>query len=215
MNFDTANILMPLRLTDIFVAAFPRKIIFGVANNNFFKTKQSFCIDLEFLKLFYIAIVQILSNFQSESLEKINCIEIYQYEGLSYYWQMHNTENVKFVLKEGETIVYKLLFNYLQFNELIFVISECILPCLSLKSIELMFLESATKLDVLQLIELNDLQNVQSYVEKLKEPFCKEHFKYKILLHYNLDIIITINRIKFLANDQILPNNLKSVLQKI
>jgi len=214
--FETkdAILLVPLRLCNLFIAVFPRLIIFGSLKNDKFLLKETFCIEIGNFQAFYFSILKILSVFQLDSFEEnVRQEELCSFDCFMYHWEMKDTEAVKLVSKTGNEIVHCIQLHYSQFNELIFLFSECILTSLCLRRKELEFCLKISNLNIKEIIELKDPAKLEVYAQ---ESFYNEKFfQLKIIFYYHVDIIIILNKFRNICNVELLPNKIDNLFNDV
>ena len=153
-----------LKTINIFVSAFPGKLIFGtISVQNYIKFNyfQFFAFDLLHL---YVTLVNIIKKISSEENIETNCdgVIIKINEELQYLWSIStktvNSEkqlNVHLVVEFKSNLVYQLVFNLDQLNDFINGLSETIIPCLFLKNIERQFFEFVSKHHISEIVQLS------------------------------------------------------------
>jgi len=217
-RFKDAKLVLPFRLSNLFIGIYPRKVVFGSSSNEQFL--HCIVVDLENIKLFYKTLVQILELIQEENIQATSYEKLFHFKNFIFAWRISDEGNIIFgivtedhaVNPPTDKLIANFLFTYNQFNEFLHIFCECLLPSLCLKDIELEFLNLMTELDFLELSELFKLDEAEHYIKRLREPFSSEYFKYKLLFSYHLDIIIIVNKIRSFCNSLILPNNITDIL---
>lgn len=212
-QFQNAKLLIPLRLSDLFEASYPRKIIFGCYEESNFSFKKSIIVDLENIQKFYQNIIELISAFQNDPVTPTEPKRFAFYDNYDYSWQISLAGNICFIVSCKDEILSKFSFQFEQFNELLFVFTQCILPSLCLSNEELDFLTLASKSKFLSLIELKNSSEIETFISELNPKYKKEYFKYKILILYHLDIILIINKLNEFCNVELLPNQIESLIQ--
>jgi len=212
-QLQNAIIVFPLRLTDFFVAAYPRKIVFGPVEKQTFLSKNTICIDLMNFKLFYLAILKILSIFQQDKISISESKDLFSFDSNKFSWHMDSTQCVRFFISSNtDEVIGRLRFDLVEFNELLHLFSHCILPSLLLPNLDLEFLDSVVQLDFLKIIELRDSSKAEKFISK-SERFLHKSFSYRILLQCHFDLVIIANKLKSFINDDILPNHFDDIIQ--
>jgi len=206
-----AIIVCPLRLCHLFIGVFPRQILLGPLKNDEFLINEIICIDLANYRSFYHAILQILSTFELENLNQERKEEFCNYSSFKYFWQMQDTNYVKFISLYGDDIVQSFRLNYLEFNEVIYLFSQFVLPSLKLKNCDLDFLSKISNLKFIEIVELTESSKAEIYIKSLGQNFKDDYFRFKILWNYHQDIILILNKIKNLCNTSLLPNQIDNL----
>ena len=112
--------------------------------------------------------------------------------------------------KEGDKITFSLKFNFHQFNELIYCISQSVIPSLSLKNKESEFLSFLIENEIENFVELTNLVKFNVFVNQTsyKNASCKMF----CLFNYYIDVIFIVYKLKKFCNKTLLPNNLLPLL---
>jgi len=213
MPFNTKDSLLifPFRQLDAFIAVFARIVVFGTPKDQKFQLNECFFIDLHCVKSFYQAINEILLNWLEEQHASTELNIFGKYDCFTYCWKVLESKIYLTILIEDETKA-NYIFSYEQFNELIYLYSNCLLFSLCLPNVDLEFLNLASNLDFLKLIEIYDDEKTEIYLKSLKTPFSKDVMKYKTLLYVHFDILIIKNKLQQICNDSLLPNSFKDLL---
>jgi len=206
-----AILVCPFRLCDLYIAVFPRLILFGPLKNDEFSLKQTFCIDLGNFRSFYHAIVQILSTFELENLTECRNEEFCNFNTFKYLWEMRDTDSVKLKVIYGDEVIQSCLFTYLQFNELIYLFSQFLLLPLKMNMFDLEFLSRISNLNFVEIVQLNDPLKAEDYIKNMGTIYKDDYFRLKILLSYHQDLLLILNKMKNLCNISILPNRIDSI----
>lgn len=199
-----ASIIMPFKQCHLFVAVFPRFIVFGNCNHDSFVLKQSFIFELCNFKSVFLAIIKILNIFQLDNLEKTTCHQICCHETFSYFWEMKDVFAVKIGIEYNNDIVNSIFLNYDQFNELIYLFKELLLPSLCLKSVHCNFLNKISQLSAIEILELKDDTKLENYIVKNYDD--SNTILLKIIFNCNREIVLILSKLHNLVNFEILPN---------
>ena len=150
-----------LKTSNLFVSAFPGKLIFGgLCLENYIKFQffQFFIFDLLHL---FISLVTIIKKISCEDKSETNFdgIIIKINEELRYLWSISpKTPNadlkVFFTVELKSKLVYQIEFNLDQLNDFINGLSETILPCLTLKNIERQFFYFVSQQHITEIVQL-------------------------------------------------------------
>jgi hypothetical protein len=213
-----------LKKSDVFLSSFPGKIVFGEPSSTGFSKLRSFQFKHhEFFNL-YLALVQIVQFFaNNENTEEKGPILI-QDEKIVYFWCGKNVlqgNDVKKIVKFGIecdfNIVFEVILDSEQFNELVSVFSKLMFSCLCLKSFEKEFLENLTnELTITNLVELQAKENQKSILKKTKlnkiVNSINEQNLLDLVLYYN-EFLILFKKIKSLIYSDILElNRIEAIL---
>ena len=145
-----------LKKSEVFLSAFPGKIIFGhIIEENYPKLQYFQFFHFEFFKL-YLSLVEIINNCiieENSEIKKTDLI-IKLSDEVSYFWciEIGDIKLIQFVLEYKSIINYKLNFTLDQLNDLIYSLSVSILPCLCLKHLERDFLEYIAEQEISKIL---------------------------------------------------------------
>ena len=111
--------------------------------------------------------------------------------------------SIKFFIKQASNISYEVLLTAFEFNDLILLLGNLILPSLLLpEGINEVFAKLIT-LDLDQILKLRNEKAILTFLESQIQNFNfsrKEIHHILILVHYHLDVIVAIHNIKSLYN---------------
>ncbi|MBM3938476.1 MAG: hypothetical protein FJ333_07480 [Sphingomonadales bacterium] len=209
-RLKNALILYPLRLSDLFIASYARKILLGICcDDEKFSIKTSLIFSLNHTKVIFTEIVNILKALAFDKPTATPYKLLCSYDNFTYLWQINDSGNVQLASSLNDTLIVTYVFSYEQFNELLFLFSQCLIPTLCLKDEESEFLEELTELSFVELVKLKEPIKAKQFLKT--KPFNQKYFKLKILT-YHLDIVLIINKIKGFCNPSILPNKIDFIL---
>jgi len=201
-------VTMPLRTIALYIAVFPRQIVFGSAENDKIGLKSCIVIDISSMKEFYKCFLLIISNFAKDKIKEVINIDVTSYESCNYSFIMRDTNAVVMAVTINEEAVSQFCLNYPQFNELLHLISEVIFISLNLKSHHMDFLSFVSKHELTEIVELRNPSKVESFCQKLKAPFDSDLLILRTVLLYHLDLIVIFKKLKGFVNIQFLPNQI-------
>ena len=204
-----------MRKSVLCIGSFPRTIVFGVGNESEFHKDKSFIIDLSIVTDLYKAVTKILLQLKND--EKLS--DVFQFatvENKTYHWKVSDSEMVDLVIKADGKIVFQISLDYPQFNELLYAISESILPILCLKNCDIDFFQYILRLE----LPIRELVAMANEIEKfdlviMKSSFVKEKYRYFTIFKLNFDIVFILNKLKNFIVHDLLPNNAESLLKAI
>ena len=212
LKFDNACQTIALKQENIFVSAFPGKIVFGTPNNEGFLNLKTFQFYFYQLLELYLALLSVIKFLVSSELNCQKGILLKVSEEQIYFWvcknvQINNRDSkiATFGIEFQSTCVFELVFDFDQLNNFISGISQCILPALCLKTLERQVLEEASEETLQYIIELNRRKNTQIFLRKIKN---KNKFKIDSVVQPNLsdliiyyhETIIIVHKLKSLYN---------------
>lgn len=187
------------------MASFCRTLLFG--NCTFEDFNEYFEFDLsEFMELFK-ALKKILQYFceTSENFKSFQFCKSYNCET----YMVDSKPNIKLSKSNGH---YSIEMNYVQFNELIFAISQTIIPTLGIKNSDSEFIDSLIDADIQALVQLQDYDKFISYFEHSKfGANASQNFR---IFKTNFDLIYILHKLKKFCNVNLLPQNFQNVFVK-
>ena len=205
---------------NIFVSAFPGRIIFGEVNDRgFIKSKYFQFLHFEFFDL-YISLLKIVKFFVSEEQTEEKGL-ILSNEDLSYYWLgkfiLQNNKSTKFVVFAIEfkfETIFELLLQTDQFNDIIKCISETILSCLCLKTIEKAFFDFILKENTSLIVSLKNQKKCKTILEKFKKSssykitsVCEPNL-IELVIYYN-ELLIIVQKLRTMINHEMCNEDLR------
>ena len=150
-----------LKRSDIFVSAFPGKIVFGtISDHSYIKFKyfQFLAFDVVYL---YLSLVTVIKKVFSEENVESNCdgVIIKLNDDLQYLWSIsQSTENINkhlhILLEFKSNLIYQVEFNLEQLNDFVNGLSETFIPCLNLKNVERYFFDFISKQQISDIVQL-------------------------------------------------------------
>lgn len=216
MKFADSCQTLSLKTSDIFISSFPGKIVFGEPNCKGYKTGKTFQYrHSEFFSL-YTSIVKIVQYLAVTSNNQDKGVILTRNAKTVYFWigtcieepESRETEKaVKLGIELNSNIIFEVILNSEQLNELIYAFSLLMFSCLCLKSNEREFLENVTnELSIVNIINIKKQRESRTYIKKvIKErqidSVTSENL-YQLLIYYN-EIIILYKKIKSLHNSEI------------
>lgn len=210
-----------LKQSDKFISAFPGKIIFGDVSQQNYKKYQYFMFAHFELYHLYLSLVEIIKNIVLEETSEINKTDliIKLSDDLSYFWIIEiDTKNIQFLIKHEAIVHYKLTFSLDQLNDFIYSLSESILPCLCLKSVERDFLQFVSEQEIKILLNLRKenayfLLNNFQHINKVKIDLICEPNMTDLVIYY-IELIIIFKKIKSLVRTVDENNHLRTILSE-
>ena len=217
-DFDNSCKTIILRNSDIFISAFPAKLVFGQVNHKgFIKFKYFQFLHFEFFNL-YLAI---LSIFKYLASEESNILEekglILNKEDFSYFWLSKRVEqnnitvkSVVFVIEYKIETIYEVILNIEQFNCFLKCISETIFSCLCLKPVEHALFNFIAEEKTTVIVSLKFKNKCKNMLEKFRKskysnglqiPSVSESNLIDIIQYYN-ELLIIVQKLKSMTNEE-------------
>ena len=204
MEIANAIICVQSKIQDIVFSSFRHQIVFGKLSNEKYEELKCFQFSVSELSEIFCGLFQIIKAV-STSIENEGdlCKKTSQ---LKYAWKVSNTlgvPSIKFFIKQASNISYEVLLTAFEFNDLILLLGNLILPSLLLpEGINEVFAKLIT-LDLDQILKLRNEKAILTFLESQIQNFNfsrKEIHHILILVHYHLDVIVAIHNIKSLYN---------------
>ena len=208
---NTQNLYF-LRKSSLCIGSFPRKVVFGITNESEFDTEKSFVIDLSIITNLYKVLTNILLKLKNTK-EPSELLEFATENHKTYFWRVTDSEKVDLIIKIGDVTSFQICLDYIQFNELLYAISESILPILCLKTCDIDFFEFILhrEIPIRELIVMVD--NVDKFESMINNTsFALQKYRYYTLFKLNFDVIFILNKLKKFVVHDFLPNNAKHLL---
>ena len=204
IEIEKAIICVQSKIKDIVFSIFRHKIVFGKVSSEKYEEFKCFVFPLSEQSEIFCALLQIVKALSTSSENEGDlCKKTAQ---VTYAWKVsYNAQEplIKFFIKQESSISFEVLFNALEFNDLILLLGNLILPSLLLTDgANEVFLRIIT-LDLEQILKLRNENAILRFLESHKDAFNlsgKEIHHVSILVHYHLDIIVAIHNIKSLYN---------------
>jgi len=225
MKFADSCQTLSLKTSDIFISSFPGKIVFGEPNSLGYSNLQSFQYKHhQFLNL-YLSFVNIVQFFASNSNNTEKGLILTHSENTIYFWsgksvvqENVNKRVIKFGIDVSDSIIFEIILNSEQFNELVYTFSSLMLSCLCLKSFERNFIEHIS--EELSLIKLLSLKNKKVSNKVLKELIKEKNIDsvnesniLQLIIYYN-ELIILHKKMKSMYNLELIDiNRIDSILK--
>ena len=159
MDVSLALVNYCLKSRNIFVSAFPSKIVVGSITKTEFGPNSCLEFNLCDLKKLYFAVVNIFKNIEADSIK-----EIFLEKDKSFFWQVESS-NISIGVQH-QTLCYSILFETNEeFLELIDLIQKCILPALCLPTFQRSLVNSLANLATDDIIVFGEYETLIKYLK--------------------------------------------------
>jgi hypothetical protein len=208
-----------LRKENLFISAFPGKIVLG--ETNYLGYKKNFTLTFFHFQLvyFYLSIVKIIEYFSCDSSDEqgiiisINKNYLYYWCGKSVFIEDTEEKVVKIGIQQNDEITFELIFTAIELNEMIFVLPQIIISSLCLKTIERnsfdILLSEASNI----IVSLNNKKNCEKYIKKkVKVDEVIQENIADLFIYYN-EIILIVHKLKTLYNSEMNQSNIEKLLK--
>lgn len=191
---------------NLIIAAFFQSIIFGSVNKDGtqFLTNQYFIFRHSQYHFFFLSFWNIIKTMSGNSQCNFDVIMKVS-ETEEYSWQLINNKTVKLVQKENQ---YFILLTLEELNEFIFILSQMMLPSLKLQTFQFDILNTITSLPLENILDLEDFAFTLKFITEKMTEFNivkPQNYYIAVLIVVNLDIIITIHKLKLLSDEAKTP----------
>ena len=204
MEITKAIISVQSKIQSIVFCCFTHKIVFGIPRDEKYEDFKCFEFCVSQLSEIFCGLFQIIKAVSTSTENEGDlCKKTSQ---VAYAWQVSNSSgsaSIKFFIKQGSNIRFEVYFNALEFNDLILLLGNLILPSLVLSEATNEAFVKIVSLDLDQILKLRNEKAIQAFLENHKDTFNlsqKETHHVLILVHYHLDVIVAIHNIKSLYN---------------
>lgn len=225
-NFSNSCKTLISQNSEIFVSAFPGKIIFGNVNQVGYQKFKYFKFNHFEIFNFFVALTNIF-KFLSDSTTRntgnrgviltLNNFEVYYWMVKDLFINNSNQKQIVFGIEKQSEVVFELNLTLKELNELINIIAQTILSCLCLKSIEKQLLESVTLQSTEDILALKDHKTCEKFIKHFEEinKFSIDSVQISNLLdtviYYN-DLLIIIQKLKSMYNPEV-DNRIEAILE--
>ena len=202
MEIGKAIISVQSKIQDIVFSTFRHKIVFGKPLNEKYEELKCFEFSVAELSEIFCGLFQIVKAVSTNTENEGDfCKKSVQ---VTYAWKVSMGPTlIKFFIKQIANISFEVKFNALEFNDLIFLLGNLILPSLVLTEGANEAFIKITSLDLDQILKLRNEKAIQTFLENHKAAFNLSQLEIHhtlILIHYHLDVIVAIHNIKSLYN---------------
>jgi len=198
LHVSNSNICL-ISDNNLFCTSFPAKIIIGNVEKCEYIKNQFFEFEKADIVPFCQSICTIVKSIATQKdskgilVEKSNSLYIYIYE--------YSKKTLYFVIETLSETVFKVPFNLEEFNEIILIFSQLILPSLCLENDALELLEFVSYCTQDEILNLRSYQDCKQLLAK-KHYVLQKNFYCSYILCY-IDILVIVNRLRSLYNKDI------------
>ncbi len=204
---------------NIFISAYPGKIVIGPIIDFNYKTKKCFIFFYNELIQLYLSIIQIITYFASEKHEDKGKILSKNIDFL-YYWSgkvvvVNNCEQkvVKLGIQFEDDIIFEVSFTSSELNNLIFCLPQIIFSSLCLKQSERNCMEFITEQTTVTIVSISDKAKCEKFIEKNFEIDSIAKTNVTDMFLYYHEILLIIHKLKTLYNKEMKNSNIQKILE--
>lgn len=160
---------------EIFVSAFPGKIVFGKVNQVGYKKSNFFKFFHFEIFHFFVALTNIFKFLSSENTANkgiiltLDTLEVYYWIGKELVVTNQNQKIIVFGIEENSQSVFEINLKLQELNELIHIVSQTIISCLCLKSIEKQLFENIVQCPTSEIVQLKDYKQCEQFIQKFEK----------------------------------------------
>ena len=217
---QTSCLNLALKKDFCFISSFPGFVIFGFVTRNHYEKNKFFQFSHFELSKLYTAILKMI-HFMADSTDSIEKSEVLtkQIDNCNVRYLIAGLQNadqkiVKFCL-EVNSESFEMPLTYFELNDFLNSLTDVIIACLCLTSIEKEMIENIIILQPLEnLITFQNLVDAKSYLTTTySKTTCVATIENMstVLVHYNF-IIIILHKLKSLVNRDIFFQNINQIL---
>ena len=209
-----------LHKENLFISAFPGKIVIGQIVNFTYKSNKCFSFFFYELLQLYLSIVPIITFFSSDANNVKDKGEILSRDNeLLYYWigktfivDKSEQKVVKIGIQFKNDIIFEIVLTSSELNNLIFCLPQTILSSLCLKDTERSCMEFLTEQSTVIIVSISDKKKCEQFIKKnfvidsVLKPTIRDLF-----LYYH-EILLLIHKLKTLHNAKVQKSNIEIIL---
>ena len=199
----------PLRVKNVFIAAFYGRISCGLVTNETFEEANSFSVEHFEVVEFYVILINLLKSVANGPFpsSKFNFLG-------NNYWQVQSPAEMILKIKNGNEII----FSYEAFHDFLLCFAQLIFPSLGLRDYQKFMLESASNLSQTEVTQLNDFSFALKFINSFKDNFdvsTIDIYNNCILVSRFRDLILIYKKIMSIVPTQISDKNIEILLSAI
>ena len=187
MDVSDALITFCVKSKNIFISAYPAKILIGNIKKHCFSINTSIELQISDLSKFYFAVIKVFKNLDKSFIKE----SIFQ-KSKTFFWQVQQSV-ISIGIEDDNHCIYKIEFhNCEQFSEFIDVFQKCILPSLCLPIFQRQILDTIANLPIDHIIELKERQNLSNFLSTTFKEVQDMNLKNaeEIVLYYLEEIVL-------------------------
>ena len=207
---ETKNSLLKIhsKIQSLLFCAFVNKIVFGKCEEDKFVNRKYFEIIINEIAEVFCALFYIVKAFSTKS--DASGVLCKKSEILLYTWEVNHKNNeviIALKISENNETKFELSISILEFNDLVFLLGNLILPSLNLKGHTQKAFQMISEMDLDQINKLKQEKQMKKFfddfVKKIGDVSQFEAHCISILTQYHLDVIVAIHCIKSLYNNDL------------
>lgn len=205
MEVSLALVTFCLKFKNIFLSAFPGKIVIGkVVHNHFLENSLEFY--LRDLSQLYFSIINIFKNLEKDSVK-----EIILKKSKTYFWHIHQSTIT--IGAETTNVVFEVTFLTIEeFSEFVDVLQKCILPCLCLPIAQRNILDTMANLPTEDIVLFKERENLVNFIKTNVDLTEIQRKDAEEIVFYYFEEIIIIQKLRSMKNPSLDINKINTIL---
>ena len=206
MALSECLLVLPLRVKNVFIAAFYGTITCGVLKNEVFDEENSFCVEQFQIVDFYCILINLLKSAANGPFpsSKFTFLE-------NNYWQVQSPTAIVLKIK----ISNEIRFSYETFHDFLQCFGQLIFPCLGLKDYQKFMIESASNLSQTEITQLKEISFAIKFINSFKTNFdinTIDIYNNYLLLSRFRDLILIYKKIMSIVPTNMADKNIEILL---
>ena len=208
MHFKNALFKIVSKIQTLVFCAFFNKIAFGKSDEEKFEEKHHFEININEISEVFCALFYIVKAFST--LKDTTGTLLKKSDTIEYVWEVHLKKKDPLIflrIFDTEQMTYELSMTIFEFNDMVFLLGNLILPALNLKTNEQRAFQLISEMDLDQINKLKQEKTLKQFFNELRHKIENisefEIHCTSILTQYHLDTIVAIHCIKSLYNSEL------------
>ena len=207
MDVSEALLTFCVKSKNIFISAFPAKIIIGNIQKNCY-TSDAIELQLCDLNKFYFAVIKIFKNLDSALIKE----SIFK-KSKTFFWQVKESA-ISIGIEDNNSTIYRIEFhNCEEFSEFIDVFQKCILPSLCLPIFQRHIFDTMANLPIDDLVEFQERKKLSDFLTTNFKEVQDINLKNaeEIVLYY-LEEIVLLQKFRSMKIPSITSHSLDAIL---
>ena len=199
-------LILPLRVKNLFIAAFHGWISCGLLKNEAFDEENTVSVQHYEIVEFYCILINLLKSAASGPFpsSKINFFG-------NNYWQVQSPTEILLKIQIGKEIS----FSYEAFLDFLQCFGQLIFPCLGLQDYQKFMIESASNLSQTEITQLKEISFALKFINSFKSNYdvsTIDIYNNCVLLARFRDLILIYKKIMSIVPTDILDKNIEILL---
>ena len=206
MALTECLLVLPLRVKNVFIAAFYGTITCGLLKSEVFDEDNSFSVEHFQIVEFYCTLINLLKSAANGPFPsaKFNFL-------VNNYWQVQGPTEIVLKIK----IANEIRLSYEAFHDFLQCFGQLIFPCLGLKDYQKFMIESASNLSQTEITQLKEITFALKLINSFKTNFdvnTMDIYNNCLLLSRFRDLILIYKKIMSIASTDVAEKNIEILL---